>query len=525
MLQRAITMPTYKKARSGSPQSSRSTRPINNDQTKVRLNLDIYDYIMSFLEPHDLAKMMRTCRTLHSAGTKYLVNHPYPFCRPEILISYCRFVLRDIPRRCPALRAIHLNFRDLHPHSLPSATQAIQLLIWVLSEVPSLQWSRIAIPSLVLDSFPELLLSPYSMRSLRSLTIRDCRMEHAKMIRKLHAPLEELDLCFQSAPSIHSQDIAWLLRRFAGTLRVLTVEGFPFGDEATTIFPHVRKLSVSVCDTSFSIGILYTLFPEVTDVTFVEQDSEMLDITSQLLAQYHFRNGRCPIGSRWSQLQSLTGSVEDLYAMSLACQVDHLIVSFESRGALKFSTVIKDAISRRLSLELIAHDDIEMFDDDDDTPETDMTLHDRIQCVVQSLADVLEVDLTITVDCTSYLKRTFYSFLELPATAKLSKLSIDVDFELSYSDDAGAARHIALDLRALDIRHLITQMAEALPLLRDVAIFVPCNSQTEWRIQHLNDHVEVEQRSWREDKGWYDESFSADEWSRRKGGYGPRMIM
>ncbi|OCH84980.1 hypothetical protein OBBRIDRAFT_348041 [Obba rivulosa] len=49
------------------------------------------------------------------------------------------------------------------------------------------------------------------------------------------------------------------------------------------------------------------------------------------------------------------------------------------------------------------------------------------------------------------------------------------------------------------------QVAEALPPFRDVAIFVPCNSLARWTIQRLTSSVVVEQRLWRDYRGWYDE--------------------
>ncbi|OCH84842.1 hypothetical protein OBBRIDRAFT_373785 [Obba rivulosa] len=57
-------------------QIRRSTR-LTKASLKWKLNFDMYDYIMTFLEPHELSMMMRTCHDLYAAGIKHLVNYPH----------------------------------------------------------------------------------------------------------------------------------------------------------------------------------------------------------------------------------------------------------------------------------------------------------------------------------------------------------------------------------------------------------------------------------------------------------------
>ncbi|OCH84982.1 hypothetical protein OBBRIDRAFT_348218 [Obba rivulosa] len=345
-----------------SPSPKRQLRSIislaRDEQTMARLNLDVYDCIMSFLEPDELTTMMRTCRALHSVGIKYLVNHPYPFNDSDVLKSYCRFVFGDAPRRGAALRAISLNLLHIHYPSLPDASQTIRVILELLSQAPNIQRTQIAIPSPVLDLYPQLLRAPSLTRSLKSLGIINCSMVHAELIRELQSPLEEVYLRFRPGSQEHPRTVIWLLGKFCSTLQNIDIEGFPFGDEDSTLFPHVRILAVSVSDASHSIGVLYRLFPGVTDVEFIPFG---LPTPSQLLDQYRSRNTRCSLTGRWLHLQRLSGSIEDIYTMALTCRIDHLSISADFQDAQKLCTVTTDARPHRLTVELNARLDSLVF--------------------------------------------------------------------------------------------------------------------------------------------------------------------
>ncbi|OCH84841.1 hypothetical protein OBBRIDRAFT_373631 [Obba rivulosa] len=78
------------------------------------------------------------------------------------------------------------------------------------------------------------------------------------------------------------------------------------------------------------MGILYTLFPGITSMEFGDgfRYRTLPERMPEQWEQYRSQNETRPLNGRWSHLQSLSGGVEDVYAVALTCQVDHLTVHF-----------------------------------------------------------------------------------------------------------------------------------------------------------------------------------------------------
>ncbi|EMD35950.1 hypothetical protein CERSUDRAFT_96176 [Gelatoporia subvermispora B] len=447
---------------------------------------------MSILAPKELVAIMRTCSTLHSAGVKHLLNLPIKLSRAQDLQVFCQFVLQDTPRRAKFLRTIYLEHG-----ACDWAT--IDLLIQVLSDASGLQKLEIDTEAEMLMVNPSLVQSPHVVRSLRSLTLSDCYENDIDILRSLESPIEQLKLIFASEVRITDSSPP-LLANFCGTFQTLCIHGYYALESEPPIVLHcVRTLEMSFFCASYDTRSLCAMFPNVVHMKFCDDSWEMDTVN---LEGRFVHNQGYDLDQQWTHLHSLHGLARAIHAACLRCESDDLDVEVGIEDLHKFIQMMSHLRPRRLNITV---DLIERFDFMwDYIPEPLDTIFD----LVRSWSDVEDVKLTMRVDKVDMMETFLDAFANIPDRSRIEQLEIDVEYEEGTQCDEEDLNDLAGSFKEIDVPKHVARISRALPALRKITVFVPCNSRSVWLVDRLGSRAIATRQSWEEDPGdWYDEHF------------------
>ncbi|EMD35951.1 hypothetical protein CERSUDRAFT_96177 [Gelatoporia subvermispora B] len=467
-----------------------------------KLNLDIYDYIMSLLDPDELVLMMRTCSTLRSAGIKYLVNWPGKLIGTETLRSFCQFVLQATPSRIGLLRTLSLDLA--YATSRDRAT--LDPIIQVLSQAHNLRRLEMATGADMLLLNPDLVRVPYAMRSLRSLDLGQCGPEHADLLRTLQSPLEELKLTFMRLPWNLSRRSPSLLINFRDTLHTLSIYGYPLANEEPIVLPRVHSLETSFCDVSYDTTKMFAMFPNVTSMKFGDCSFLSLSMTDDEMDQVIKRNEALGLDHQWVHLRSLKGSAQVIHEAGLKCSVDDFQTCLDLEDAQCLIGLMPQLHVRTLNVEL------EFYQFMSDLSELADDHSELLYELVLSWSSVHKLDLWTQVDCGGSVDDIFDAFTKLPASSKIEQLSIEVTYNHPPDRDPDNASTVAKHFKSRDVQHYVTKIARALPALSNMTVLISCNSRSEWKIVRSTRKLAVICCLWDKDpQDWYNGNSCSDD--------------
>ncbi|EMD35957.1 hypothetical protein CERSUDRAFT_124517 [Gelatoporia subvermispora B] len=440
--------------------------------SKPRLNFDILYEIMKNSNLRGLLAIMQTCHALQHAGAKLLLDRHLPISGQRQLRSFCRFMLADTPRRFATLHRASLLVSDVVPSDRPT----IALLTEVLRHAVALEWLQIGLQADVLNVHPELSQAVSALYSLRVLSfVGPSERAHADLISSINAPLAELNVVFhESQERQPSQDLIHLLEQFSRSLELLAVHNVSCEPAPTIQYPMTLSLEASLEDAEYDFSAWIRSFPNITDLSII---SGYGNLSPNLMEQHRALNMAAQEKHSWARLRYLSGYIDDLFVAAPTCKVDHLRVVFaDPTWTEEFALVLESTSPQKLSVEV-------ELDEDNWTEEWLVELLN----FALTLADV-KLKFIVNPSAAMRTEAILNSLLGLSETLQVSNL--DLTFELDVDFDAVDVQNLPQVfkiLRELDVGAFVQKFADRAGALRDLKVFVPCNSESHWSIERPED--------------------------------------
>ncbi|THH00888.1 hypothetical protein EW026_g1711 [Hermanssonia centrifuga] len=236
------------------------------------VNFDVLTYLMSITEERtDVSSLMRTCRTLYSAGIPSLLSFDIDFDVWERFAAFCSFMDVDAPGRSRFLRRM-----TLYMHHLTRArrTRTLGHILRILQHASQLHELSIETNDEEQRFDP---LDPHLIEALSGLT----------SIKDLASPAAKVYLFFEddwSSSEFSHLDPIFVLKQFGPSLRRLEVL-FPAFSQVLRHgiqYPHLTELEISHISPLLALDPLIYSFPNLRILRFSEMDTFGCFIQMQL---------------------------------------------------------------------------------------------------------------------------------------------------------------------------------------------------------------------------------------------------
>ena len=385
---------------------------------QMRLPFDILLIIMEASPRCTTAKMMRTCHALRDAGAKLLFDGGVSLTTERRIISFVQFVRADQDSRFQRLRVLEISAGELPVWAADDlwwfiTHPSLALDSLALREADSILKSHISPsePNTGGDPYETLVIAFAQLRTIRHLTIGQCGQRASTLIRTICSPLKTISIDFPSDGRINedeaeSRNPIVLLANHAATLEEISGSNFAMRLQQVlyrAVFPSVRTIHATFDAALCPRTSAYTAaFPNLTHfcIAFVDHAptprwTEFPPATRELRRRFwnhRSLEGLAPMPV-WTKLEEVEGTVLDVLALGLACQVHRV-------------RLIGTILPR--------------------SPEC--------QCVSLILDDTLPDCLAITIAGASTFGDTMGSLLRRPSAQQLRALEVKLIFSASEGD-------------------------------------------------------------------------------------------
>lgn len=327
----------------------------------MSLNIDIYLMLMDYLDsPSDISALMRSCKTLCALGAKRLLLPGVTIRSDAALVSFSRFMLRDLAARIPHLRRLFLcielqriddegsgSVYECDPEILEEEMlKGGRLLYRVLRRATALEHLTIHFCEELLEREDSLVDALVALKNVRYLHISSYGLLTHEVIAEIQSPLVHVIVDCSAGPS-HDVHIAQTLARHRQTLEKLTVwhvnlmEMFVALDEEDDeiVFPHVHSLCIR-SSLALDLAHLIDTFPNVRSL-------DVVDV--HLTGRYspgdasELRDTNVASADGWCGLEHLCGDEWSLYILGWTHPVKRLDVEWDHLGWLEAPGPVLDA--------------------------------------------------------------------------------------------------------------------------------------------------------------------------------------
>ncbi|GJE87960.1 hypothetical protein PsYK624_040430 [Phanerochaete sordida] len=160
------------------------------------------------------------------------------------------------------------------------------------------------------------------MPKLVSLDVGNVVVESFKHFKSLGVPaLTEIEASFSYEDDII--DAIPVFKLFKDTLRSLDLSIVTIDTTGGVRYPHVHTLSIDMCS-GYSPSLLVEAFPSLQHLQFQTTLEEMRTDDEIDDTRWDSIRDQAPRYARWPSLRTFHGSILDLYALGLRCEVDHV---------------------------------------------------------------------------------------------------------------------------------------------------------------------------------------------------------
>ena len=317
---------------------------------------DILLYILSHIDTKgELSTYMRTCRTLYTSGTPYLVQNCSLDKDIELkhIVLFCKYLLQTpsidtMENRASFIRKLRFpNFGALEDASDEIAKPLVGSLAGVIQCARFLERLTIEDVEYLIGLNEDLAVTVSSLENLQKIKLSICSKATMHMLSELISPLRQIDLSFDHDDSGSYQPPV-SLAHFADTLEKLTFRAppaFAFCQLQGVQFSHVHTFIVASSVLSeiyqFRLSNLTYTFPNLKnlgiDFSYKINGSESLS----------------PNAPVWSSLDTIACGVSLLLALDfkIPCRLWSVCLS-DYRGTASFRTILQRVQPTHLELKL-----------------------------------------------------------------------------------------------------------------------------------------------------------------------------
>ena len=297
----------------------------------IEMNQDIYLYLLSRIPcPRELSRLSRTCRALHAAGIKELLQRGVRIHSKRLFSSFILCMRADLEHRAPLVKDMWLACGINDAFTLGEDTEQIAEILECCSFLESLRLCD----AYILDEDVRVGAALARLEYMKNLTLTE--LENVSNVNQVLACMRsrcvsvELDYSsdgreFENLRGDVSYDPILALAPFAYSLQSLTLRAprFAFGLLCTK-YTHVTRLNLH-CLEDFEILLLLYTFPnlqylEIPGTSYLSAD-EVEEHREENVEAFH-QHG-------WRRLEYFKGSIEVLYALAIRCTIHRVVIHGE----------------------------------------------------------------------------------------------------------------------------------------------------------------------------------------------------
>ena len=212
--------------------------------------------------PRDVSAMMKTCRILHKAGIRSLLRFGATLETEADIVSFCTFVLADVPARAPFVRSIGITIKiciALEEEEDPSdylsvegGAAALDSLAQVIRNATNLHALRMDSSDEFLERSPALRDAIAACQNLRCLRLGSIRDMTINLLAAMKSAPSEIELdCIDYKPHrSEPQNLYDVIGKHAETVEKLIVryaDMYQSWEDEAPRFSNIRALALRDC--------------------------------------------------------------------------------------------------------------------------------------------------------------------------------------------------------------------------------------------------------------------------------------
>ncbi|RPD76917.1 hypothetical protein L226DRAFT_611325 [Lentinus tigrinus ALCF2SS1-7] len=280
--------------------------------------------------------VMLASRDMYSLGLEALLDRGVVLQNSDKLLSFCAFLASNNHARAPLFHS------RLILEAFPLTPTTTTALCSTIRHATRLKALHIREADVCFESAPELMEALTAITHLHHLDIAARRPTDALLLLLSHLPsnLSSYTISFDRPPSLEGCDCPWelnpitVLQQSTTTLQCIRVHNVTLSDWADTTFPKAKHFEVSAVKlplTRILAGTMPNLVTLAVDDTYGDS-GELFDVHTASLRRADNMNADGPTkASCWSRLESVTGSIVDIFSLGLTCPVDRLVLHTNGR--------------------------------------------------------------------------------------------------------------------------------------------------------------------------------------------------
>lgn len=318
----------------------------------MRLHFDILVLLISHLDRTDLLSLMQVCRSLHSALVPQLLRLHPTIRRTKQLMSFCQFILTDVPMRFRYLQRLSLAI------SYVWSPRISEMLLEVFRHAIHLEELGV-LDCGFLEGDPELLSAIAALTNIKTLCIRYPTKVARDLLMRMQSQIIRVDVSF-SKVARHRLDPVDLLSNCRDTVTTLCMSLPRFGD-IDIQFPALTKLALK-CHQCLRTFPLVSAYPNVRDLTVTMCrgmcghggfDPEPVHRYEHDIENFRKENVLSRQLGSWRSLEHVRGDASSLYHLALDCHAQRVdLTDLMPTDLTKFATIMRDLKPCILRLEL-----------------------------------------------------------------------------------------------------------------------------------------------------------------------------
>ncbi|RPD54123.1 hypothetical protein L226DRAFT_617233 [Lentinus tigrinus ALCF2SS1-7] len=302
--------------------------------------LDILLAVMLVSRRHEVSAMMKTCRLLYEAGVPYLLKETVDLKHEDDIVSFVTFMaaeqssrLRyDIGLRLSLAESLSPGVAELLTHFLKNGGDAMRFRTLHLDHPEKLLSSS---PGLA-DAFSTISyidrLHVYEAGPLATSTLQNLRAE----VHHVSVRLDGFGSVTHGTPTGTETDLTILLHSLRGSLLSFHGEGFDSRLTHETIFPNVASLSLTG-HVPIYVPDYARAFPNVTNLATGTLQMDLISLNeAPRISAWRLENRSAQLShgtGSWPALKQCRGTVADLWALGLRCEVEKLTATVDMDSA------------------------------------------------------------------------------------------------------------------------------------------------------------------------------------------------
>ncbi|KAI0361238.1 hypothetical protein OH77DRAFT_1417474 [Trametes cingulata] len=332
-------------------------------EQKPVLSLDVLLEVAYFAPRQTLSALMKTCRFLYHECAKTMLRRQVVIENVPDLTSFLAFLNAEDGSRCRYLEDLVLDLELVGP-SLPKSTARTLADVLSQQSFPSLTSLQLHNAEQILRPHPMLPAGFASLSALTSLTVTSAGSKAISFLKGLRSDLRVVVLKykpgFDQRPNAEESSHPLIaLHNFRSTLETVEVHGYEAElrrGQFPGPFPRAQELILNSPDSPLIAPYVHA-FPDLRNLSIstIYADSltpDNIEFETDAMRAFRRENvaEQSEFGS-WTKLETVTGTVPDIYLAGLRCPVEVLYLNASTWDPFTMvSSILRDASVTRLHL-------------------------------------------------------------------------------------------------------------------------------------------------------------------------------